>query len=365
MKITIERKSFIDALSIGSQMAGKSKGLVILDNCKITCKNDTATISSYDSEVAITKRTNIISHDSDIVFCIEPKSLLAILRSLKDENVTLELEEGICKIIHSKGNQEMPYESAEDFPTPVFDDNTKTFEIDSDILYSWLKSGKQFVGTNTLYPSMMGVFLYLLDNECGVASTDTCVLYHDKINADWNGGECGASVCVKAIDALLPMILETNSVQVLFGERNVAFRTNDAMLVAIKTTQPYPNFKAIIPNNNEISVVIDKEEFLETIKRAMLTTELNSLLRFQIQESSLIVESEDFMYSKKTKEECNCSCVGGNINICLKGTYVLSMLNCIESDEVVMELSGPERPILWKDSSCNEKVLMQMPYQAL
>lgn len=364
MKITIERKSFVDALTIGSQMAAKAKGLTVLENCKITIKSNTATISSYDSEVAITKRVNIASHDEDCVFCIEPKALLAILRSLKDENVDLVLDNHICEIIHKKGRQSMPYEDADDFPTPVFDKDMKTFGLVSQVLFNWLKEAKPFVGVNTLYPSMMGVYVYCGNKECGVASTNAEVLYHNHEEHAYDGEECGASVQVKAIDALLPMLNMTDFVNVMIGNRNIAFKTQDAMLVAARTEHPYPNFRRIIPQGNEIELKVNRKDIVDAVKRALLTAnEQTSLLKININSMCMKIVSEDVMFAKKTYEECPCECVGGDIEIGLKGEYVLSMLNSIESDDVLITLKEPKRPILWHDSLNSAKILLQMPMQ--
>lgn len=362
MKITIERKPFVDALAIGSQMAGKAKGLSVLENCKITIKNETATISSYDNEVAITKRVNIVFHDEECVFCIEPKTLLAILRSLKDENVDFILDSNICEIVHAKGKQSIPYDDANDFPTPVFDKDMRTFGFKSSSLFNWLKEAKPFVGVNTLYPSMMGVYVYCGNKECGVASTNTQVLYHNHEEHAYEGEEVGASLCIKAIDALLPMLNMTDFVDVMIGERNMVFKTQDAMLVAARSEHPYPNFRRVIPQDNMIEVRVNRQDMLDAVKRAMLTAnEASSLLKITINSMCMKIVSEDIMFAKKTYEECLCECVGGDIEIGLKGDYVLSMLNSIENDEVLITLKEPRRAILWHDALNNAKTLSQMP----
>lgn len=364
MIIKINRKEFVEALAIGSQMSGKARGLSVLENCKMTIKDLTATISSYDSEVAITKRVNIVSHDEECVFCIEPKALLAILRSLRDEQVDLVLDNHICEIIHTKGNQSMPYDDADDFPTPVFDKDMKTFGFVSQNLFNWLKEAKQFVGVNTLYPSMMGVYVYCGNKECGVAATNTEVLYHNHEEHAYDGEELGASVQVKAIDALLPMLNSTDFVDVMIGTRNVAFKTQDSMLVAARTEHPYPNFRRIIPQGNEIELKVNRQDMLDAVKRAMLTaSEQTSLLKLSINSMCMKIVSENVMYAKKTYEECPCECIGGDIEIGLKGDYVLSMLNSIESEDVLITLKEPRRPILWNDSLNSAKILLQMPMQ--
>lgn len=365
MKITIERKSFVEALSIGSQMAAKAKGLSILNNVKITVKANTATISSYDSEVAITQRVNIIEHDEESVFCIEPKDLLAILRSIKDDNVVLTIENNTCDIIHAKGKQTLPYESAEDFPTPVIEKDMKSFELPSCELFYWFKEAKNFVGVNSLYPALMGVYFYVDDKEYGVAASNTEILYHNRTEKqNLSEKEYGASICTKAIDAVLPMINETDVVSVMFGERNVVFRTSNAMLVCTKTEQPFPNFRRIIPQKHETEIEVDKNELLDASKRAMLTAnEKTSLLKFIVSQMSISIESEDLMFSKKTHEECLCVCNGSTMDIAMKGTYLLNMLNSIESEKVVIKLIAKDRPIIYSDELNSNKVLLQMPCQ--
>lgn len=364
MKITIDRKSFVETLSIGSQMAAKAKGLTELENCKMTIKDLTATISSYDSEVAITKRTSILCSDGDFVVCIEPKALLAILRSIKDNEVELCFNENICTIKHKRGSQTMPYFTDEDFPTPYIDQDNSTFVIESEVLFNWMKEARQFVSTNTLYPSLMGVYLYCGDNECGVAATNMEILYHSKQYSDVNQEEFGASVSIKAIDALLPMINNTDYVTVMIGSRNVMFKTEDAMLISARTEKPYPNFRRIIPQGNHIEVEIDKTELADATKRALLmANEATNLLKISINNTSLNITSEDLAGSKSSHEECLCSCNGGDINIGVKGTYISMLLNLIENNKVFFTMSAPNRPILLVDVLNKDKILLLMPCQ--
>lgn len=363
MKITIERKSFVEALTIGSQMAAKAKGLSVLENVKLSIKDNFAIISSFDSEIAITKRTNIVKHDDNFILCIEPKSLLSILRSIKDNEIEMVFENYTCEIIHSKGRLSLPYTDADDFPTPNIEKNLTAFTLESKVLFNWLKEAKNFVIDNTLYPQLMGVYLYSKDNEFGVAATDMNVMYHNKIENTFIGNNIDALISVKTIDALLPMINGTDKVTIKSGERNVVFIVDDAMLSSVKAEKPFPNFKSIIPKNNEIKVDVNKEEMLESVKRAMLTAnEKTCLLKIEFSGISIKIESEDIMNAKKSHEECLANCCGGNITIGLKGTYVLQMLNSIESDNIQILLSEPKRPVLWCDMLNNNKILLQMPF---
>lgn len=83
MQIEINRKEFISALNVGGSMAGRVKTIPILEDVKITIKGTSAVISSFDNETAITKRTYIVSSTEDAMFCINPRNLVNILKTIK------------------------------------------------------------------------------------------------------------------------------------------------------------------------------------------------------------------------------------------------------------------------------------------
>ena len=362
MKVTIERESFVKALSIGMQMAGKAKGLSILENVKCTFKDNTATISSYDSEVAITKRVPIVDSECDFDACVEPKMLLSMLNSIKDAQVIMDFDNYNCEIQHKKGVMSLPYEDTDEYPSPIFDKNMKKFEVDAMQVYNWLKESRSFASVNTLYPQMMGVYMYFEDGEFGVAATDSNVMYHDKIEYDYHDEPSNMVVCVKAINAVLPMINGYEKITIMNGDRNVVFRTDDSMLVATKTELPYPRFKSIIPKSYKIEVDIDKNEFVESVKRALITAnEKTSLLKLNINSMMMSIHSDDIMNNKKSKDECPCTCIGGEIEIGFRGTYLLNMMNTISSDRMKLMLNEPRTPVVWVDMLNNNKILLQMP----
>lgn len=362
MKIKIERKSFIDALSVGGQMTGKAKGLSVLDNVKCTFKDGMATISSYDGEVAITKRTKIVEQDEECAVCLEPKTLGAILNSLKDEIVEFDFHDHKCEIVHSKGVLSVPYFDTDDYPSPIIDAKKDSFELQSVLLFNWLKEAKGFVSTNTLYPQLMCVCLYVGENEFGVAATDASTLYHDKIEYDYHGEQQQLTLSIKAINALLPMINGSEKVVIINSERNVMFRTNDSMLVATKSELPFPNFKAIIPTNNHIEVELNKNDFMESIKRTMITAdEKTCLLKFTINGMMMKIDSENTLEGRKSHDECVCVSNGVDMSIAMNGNYVINMVNAIESETMKLTLNAFNKPVLWIDMLNNDKVLLQMP----
>ena len=90
MQIEVNRKEFISALNVGGSMAGRVKTIPILEDVKITIKGTSAVISSFDNETAITKK-DLYREFYRKMRCSAstPRNLVNILKTIKDENVSL------------------------------------------------------------------------------------------------------------------------------------------------------------------------------------------------------------------------------------------------------------------------------------
>lgn len=362
MKVVINRKEFLNALQIGGLMSGKSKTLPILDNAKITLKDGSATISSYDNEVAVTKRTSIISYENDMVFCVNPRELATILKTLSEEETTLEITENTCNVKHKKGELSLPCENANEFPTPTLDSDMVKHSLKSETLYNFLKEAKRFVSQDVIRPVLTGANMVFENNLFSVSSSDGCVLYHNAIDYEYEGEPLSAIVTAKAIDSILPIIDGTDDTIVSIGEKNIIFKTDDSMVIAVKPEGRYPNVKTVIPKSHSIEVEVDKQEVIEAVNRTLILANKNTkfcVCDFNAMQCSISSEDKDF--NKKAKEDCFCSC-DGEIKLGLRGDYLLTILNTIDNEKAIIQMSAPNRAVVFKDADNANKILLQMPY---
>lgn len=359
MKITINRKSFIDALSIGGSMSGKAKTLPILDMAKITIKDKKATISSFDGEVAITLRSEIVDSDRDMAFCINTKDLLSILKSLKDEVLELDITNNVCVVLHSKGKMEVLVSDSEDFPTPSKDEENVGITIDSCVLANWVRKARNFVEQNDLRPIMGGVYLYYDGNELGCAATNAHKLYWDYIDVETGvNDKYDGVVTIKAIDALLGMLNNANIVTIIFSENNIMFKTNNAMLLCRKIDGKFPSFKSIIPKTSNLSVQVPMIDLKDAVNRAVLMSGITHLLKITCGGINMHIESCDFDFGKKNSEDIACNVVGEEITLGVNGEFLLNCLNALDESDITMELIDDRRPIIFKEGNT---IILQMP----
>lgn len=367
MKLTINNKGFASALSIGGAMAGRDKSMPILDCVKIEVADGNAVITSFDKECAIAKKTSIVSVDAQGEFCINPKDLGRVLKTIYDEEVTLNVNDTTCEIIHSRGSVSLPVLPAKDFPEPVRDDDAKTFKVSAGKFFNVLKNAMTYVSNDEIRPVLTGVYIEISDSGLVVSASDSRKLYFDRFGISEAVGDVTADILPnKAIPAALNAMKGEESINISFGEKNIVIRASDAQITCRKIVGKYPNVRSIIPADNAIRVNVDKASLKAAAERAMLATDAtNKVLKLSVSAlNEMGVQSEDLGFGKKCTETIQCedvSGIAGEFVIGVRGDLLLDGINSVESEFVVLEFSSPKKAFIVLDGEYPAKKIVLMP----
>lgn len=367
MKVKINNKGFASALSIGGAMSGRVKSVPILDCVKIAVNGECAVITSFDNECAISKRATIASTDGQGEFCVNPKDLGRALKTINDEEVTLDISDVSCDIIHVKGSVSFPVFSARDFPNPISEDDAKTVEVSADKFSAALKNSMTYVSNDEIRPVLTGVYIEISDSGLVVSASDSRELYFDGFEVPEAVGEMVSAIMPsKAIPAALGVMSGEESINISFGEKNIVIRASDAKITCRKIVGKYPNVRSVIPTDGPIRVKVDKTSLKAAIERAMLATDATSkALRLSVSAlRELDVRSEDSGFGKKCAETIQCedvSGIAGEFTIGVRGDLLLDGIRSAESEFVTLELSSPKRAFLVLDDKCPLKKILIMP----
>lgn len=367
MQIEVNRKEFISALNVGGSMAGRVKTIPILEDVKITIKGTSAVISSFDNETAITKRTYIVSSTEDAMFCINPRNLVNILKTIKDENVSLYVVENVCTVVHSKGEATLPVEPSIDFPSPAKEKDAQVVSLPCEGLFEWFKRAKSFVASGEkadLRPVLGGVYFYVQNGEVGVASSDSFKFFHDRMQVDeLSSIAVDSLITPRSIDAILEVINGNETVEVSFGKKSIVFKVADAMVMSRLIEGAYPKFKVVFDRPYPIEVRIGREELAESVSRATLSANIASmLLKLTIEPSGkIMIDSEDLFSQRKTHEEVACEVEGGSLEIGFKGSSLTDCLNTMDGETLIVSFNDHRSPAMFKESDGSAKAAVCLP----
>ena len=152
-----------------------------------------------------------------------------------------------------------------------------------------------------------------------------------------------------------------------FDSKNVYFTLSDYQMICRLIEGVYPNYNSVIPQNNNNKATIDKSAFLTALRRiSVYANQSTNLVKLEFGNGQVIISAQDFDFSISATETLACSYEGEPICIGFKCSILVDMLNNINSDNVILELSDPVRAglILPLEQSETEDVLMLlMPMQ--
>jgi len=133
-------------------------------------------------------------------------------------------------------------------------------------------------------------------------------------------------------------------VTVEYNESNARFAFDNMELICRLVDGKYPNYEAVIPKENPNRLTIDRNLFLNSIKRvSIFSNKTTHQIRLRIAGAELNISAEDIDYSNKAEERLTCDYQGDDIQIGFNSRFLVEMLGNLTSDEVTLELSMPNR----------------------
>ncbi|HNY03617.1 MAG TPA: DNA polymerase III subunit beta, partial [Bacteroidales bacterium] len=99
-----------------------------------------------------------------------------------------------------------------------------------------------------------------------------------------------------------------------------------------------------IPKENPNRLTVDRHALLTSIRRvSIFANQSTHQIRFRVSGQELLLSAEDIDYSNEARERLNCSYSGEDMEIGFNSKFLLEMLSNIETEEISIEMSAPNR----------------------
>ena len=310
-----------------------------------------------------------ISIESSIIIkiAIPAKLLIDILKSLPDQPLTFSLENNILEINSNNGKYALSYMNGDEFPKSIIIEDASEIIFDSNVLLNIINSTIFASGNDDLRPVMSGVFFQITsENACFVA-TDA----HKLVKYIRNDIKSESSVEFiapnKPLNILKSILPEKKAdVKVFYNKTNAIFSFLNFTLICRLIDGKFPNYEAVIPKENPNILEIDRNQLLNSTKRASIfSSKTTNQVKFEIKGNLLQISAEDLDFNNKAEETLECNYNGEDIAIGFNSRFIIEMLNNLSSELVKVELSSPNRaglisPINQNDEN-NQITMLVMP----
>lgn len=364
MKFLVSSSALLKQLQVLQGALTNSNTLPILDNFLFEVNEKILTITASDLETTITVRMPIESKDKGIV-AIPARLLLDTLKAFPEQPLTftIDTKKNGIEISSEQGKYRMTGFNGSEFPkTPALEDPKRT-TIGAESLGDAINKSLFATGNDDLRPVMSGIYFELNNDNMRFVATDAHKLVRYTRNDVKTDNGASFIVPKKPLN-LLKNVLSTTSadVAVEYNENNASFKFDDTEVVCRLIDGKYPNYDAVIPKKNPNKLVVNRIQFLNSIRRvAIFSNKTTHQVRLHINGSELTVSAEDLDFANEANERLTCSYEGEEMTIGFNSRFLIEMLQNLSSENVVIEMSAPNRAgILLPENPDNpeEDVLM-------
>lgn len=340
MKVKCNKEDIKKGFHIVESIISSSNIKPILQNIKITAKNDTLELYTTDLEVSL-------SYTIDSVEVIEPGTIVcpeikiaSIVKEWTETQIEIAEENNVCTIVGKGSYFKILCTDPEEFPAiPKFVDENYV-EIDKATLTDMIKKTAFILsGEKTKYGSN-GVFLDISGNQAKMVANDGRRLAEIKRKVNNIGSlKENCIIPTKGALQLLRILSEhENTAKIKIEERRIFVKTKNATWCSQLIEGQYPEYEEVIPKNQDKKIALDKQMFFSAVRRgAVMTTEEYKLLKFKISNNLLELKciSPDV---GEAKVEMSIEYSGEEIEIGLNPDYILDFLKVVDIDKVGLEL---------------------------
>jgi len=348
MKFIVSSSLLSKKLQIIAGVLNTSNTLPILDDFLFDINNNTLIISASDLETTMTTELDIESKDSGSI-AVPARLLLDTLKTFPEQPLTFLIDTDSLGIEISSdyGKYKLSGHNGDEFPKIPSADDGDTLDMDCSILARALSKTIFATGNDELRPVMNGVLCELNPDDLTFVATDAHKLVRYR-RTDAKSKKSASFIIPKKPLSLLKNVLpeegDNNSVTIRYNDSNVFFSIEGIELVCRLIDGKYPNYDAVIPKENQNKLNVDRIAFLNCVKRvSIFSNKTTHQVRLKVSGSELQVSAEDLDFANEAVERLTCQYDGEDMEIGFNSRFLMEMLSNLDSDEIVLELSAPNK----------------------
>lgn len=365
MKVSVLKENLAKALSTCGRVVSTRGSLEILSNVMLSTESGRLKISATNLEVGINYWLGA-KVEKEGAITVPARLLTDIINSLSSQKVELEVEELNLHINSEKDKLTVKGISVDEFPLIPSIDNT-SFKISSRVLREALNLVNFAAALDEARPVLSGVYFCVEGDKLTLAATDSYRLAEKVIKLEKKlADKYEVIVPARALIELSRTLADFDEdIKVCINDNQILFAASELEFTSRLIEGNFPNYKQIIPENNDTKAVVKATDFASVLKVASLFARenANSVSIFvrakgkieinatssQIGDSSSVVEAE---------------VTGKDGEISFNSRYILDVLGNLKDEKVEFEISGKLNPGVIRPEGGSDYTYIIMPLRS-
>ncbi len=347
--INISTKKLKNAIQISSFTTSKEKEN-ILSNTLIKTENSKIVILSKNSTTKSKQTIDIEGTIQTNKILINPNILFNILKELKDDKTQITFEEKTMLLKNQNFKTTIKTLNQELYPEEVETQKEYLGVIEFDKLKHLMKSTIAYPDKNDIAREYTGIFIEITKDKMKATSTDhfrlinvtTNIENKDKIEEKFIIENDGASLITKIdMEKITEIYKNSNSIELKDSEKSIESKI-------IKGE--FPDYEALLFNNNDNYVVLDRDNLLSSTRRVSVTnTEDEIELKIEPDEKLIKISSKN-QEGEESIDQFDIKDINNDnaLLIKLNSKFLMGFLSQVDTESVNLYYRSSEEPIMLK-----------------
>lgn len=319
--------------------------LPILDHFLFEISGNNLKVTSTDLETSMITQLQVEA-DEDINVAVPSRLTMDTLKNLPNQPVTFTVDDKNNIEIKSEfGRYKLTGQNADDFPSLPEIDSPTSFELGTDILLDCISKSIFATGNDDLRLNLTGVYVEMNNDYLTFVATDANRLVRVMRMDISPGTESSFILPKKALNLLKSTLAGAPAnVEIQFNETYAYFKFDSTQLICRLIDDKYPDYNAVIPNNNDNELVIERSDLFNSLKRSSIYANKTShQIRLKITGSELVISAEDVDLSNEAQETLSCEYEGKDMEIGFNSKLLMEMIANMDTTKVKLTFSEPNR----------------------
>jgi len=268
-QVQVSKERLDKTLGILKHALERRVTLPILQHVLVEVSGNEMTLKATDMELAFEAVVPVEGHGDRIV-AIPGKKFIETVKAFPEGLLTLEWPESTNRIwLRAKGfNSEHNVQPGEGFPElPKAEAGLPSVTVPAAAFRKAIALGSISVSKDATKPALSGVLLHLSKHFIRVVSTDGFRLAVVEVPVE-TGLEADARLIVprRALDLLPGSLGDEGSLTLAWDERSLFMDQPGLKFSTRRVTGNYPAYEKVLPSGLPKKVIVDREDFLKTLR---------------------------------------------------------------------------------------------------
>ena len=361
MKFSVTKEKLLECLQQVQNVVSTRTTLPILSNVLLQTNGSEIRLTTTDLDVGVrgSFEANI---EKEGATTLPARRLFTIIRELPSSEIQFDVDgKNAASIRSGQSFFKILGLPEEEFPPlPKFDDS-KVVTIRQKDLRDGLRKTSYAISTDETRYVLNGVLFSFKDNKLTLVATDGRRLAMLDIDLEFpRSHEADIIVPTKAVTELQRLLTDDGDVRVSVGGSQIAFDLNNSLLVSKLIEGNYPNYRQVIPGEMKERVTLERETFLNSLRRvSLLASDKSNSIKLNFSKNNIDITANTPEVGE-AKESLPVAYKGREFSIAFNPEFLMAPLRNLAEDEIFLDLIDEMSPGVIKIQSPFLYVLMPM-----